>query len=216
MPTPVELRSRFLFSSLPLSPLPLFLPPSLLPSLPPSLLPSFPLSLLPSPPRIHARTPLGSRPLTPLSDPMSGFFGMRRAAFERGRKHVSPLGFKIGLELYVKCQCKVRALCQVPMQGFPSPPLPFSNSLPSIHAGIPLRSLQSCLPEKLNSLPPARPRPLPLSQDHGEVNIFFGKREHGQSKLTGTLVPPPLCLSLSVALLSLSPFTASVSVSLSV
>lgn len=71
-----------------------------------------------------------ARPLTPLSDPMSGFFGITRLALERGAKDVSPLGFKIGLELYVKCDCR----------------------------------------------------------KHAEVNIFFAKREHGESKLTGKVM----------------------------
>lgn len=45
-----------------------------------------------------------SRPLTPLSDPMSGFFGIRRDVYKRG-KDINPIGFKIALELYVKCGC---------------------------------------------------------------------------------------------------------------
>lgn len=73
---------------------------------------------------------LMARPLTPLSDPMSGFFGIARAALERGARDTSPVGFKIGLELYVKCKCETFA----------------------------------------------------------EVNIFFAKREHGQSKLTGKVM----------------------------
>lgn len=44
-----------------------------------------------------------ARPLTPLSDPMSGFFGMRRSVFLRGVANVSPIGYKIALELFVKC-----------------------------------------------------------------------------------------------------------------
>ena len=59
-----------------------------------------------------------ARPLTPLSDPMTGFFGIRRGiilqvhfenllaqwksdVFARA-KDVSPIGFKIAMELYVK------------------------------------------------------------------------------------------------------------------
>jgi dolichol-phosphate mannosyltransferase len=53
-----------------------------------------------------------SRPLTPLSDPMSGFFGIRADVFKRGLKNVSPIGFKIGLELFVKCGCT--SLAEVP------------------------------------------------------------------------------------------------------
>lgn len=44
-----------------------------------------------------------ARPLTPLTDPMSGLFGITADSLKKNRKHVSPLGFKIGLELYVKC-----------------------------------------------------------------------------------------------------------------
>jgi len=53
-----------------------------------------------------------SRPLTPLSDPMSGFFGLRADVFNRGLNNVSPIGFKIGLELFVKCGCT--SLAEVP------------------------------------------------------------------------------------------------------
>lgn len=45
-----------------------------------------------------------SRPLTPLSDPMSGFFGIRQDIYQRGQ-NINPIGFKIALELYVKCGC---------------------------------------------------------------------------------------------------------------
>jgi dolichol-phosphate mannosyltransferase len=51
-----------------------------------------------------------ARPLTQVSDPMSGFFAMPRAAFERA-ENPSPLGYKIGLELLVRCRCqKVREI----------------------------------------------------------------------------------------------------------
>jgi len=46
-----------------------------------------------------------ARPLTPLSDPMSGFFGMKREVYESA-KNVSALGFKIALEFYVKAKVK--------------------------------------------------------------------------------------------------------------
>mmetsp|Transcript_57756 Transcript_57756/g.118186 ORF Transcript_57756/g.118186 Transcript_57756/m.118186 type:complete len:270 (+) Transcript_57756:334-1143(+) len=71
-----------------------------------------------------------ARPLTPLSDPMSGFFGISKGALKRGRDKISTVGFKIGLELYVKCDCS----------------------------------------------------------DYAEVQIFFAKREHGESKLTGKVM----------------------------
>lgn len=47
-----------------------------------------------------------ARPLTPLSDPMSGFFGVRRECYEAGLKEVNPIGYKIALELFVKCGVK--------------------------------------------------------------------------------------------------------------
>ena len=47
--------------------------------------------------------------LTPLSDPMTGFFGIRKDIYERGKKNASNVGFKIALELYVKCGVKKSA-----------------------------------------------------------------------------------------------------------
>lgn len=50
---------------------------------------------------------LMARPLTPLSDPMSGFFAITREAYERAKRTgVNPIGFKIALELYVKAGIK--------------------------------------------------------------------------------------------------------------
>ena len=46
-----------------------------------------------------------ARPLTPVRDPMSGFFALRRATF-LAADELNPMGFKIGLELIVKCHCK--------------------------------------------------------------------------------------------------------------
>jgi dolichol-phosphate mannosyltransferase len=46
-----------------------------------------------------------ARPLTDLHDPMSGFFALRRITFESGREF-DPVGYKIGLEILVKCSCK--------------------------------------------------------------------------------------------------------------
>lgn len=43
-----------------------------------------------------------ARPLTKVSDPMSGFFAMKRADFETA-DHLNPVGYKIALELIVKC-----------------------------------------------------------------------------------------------------------------
>jgi len=44
-------------------------------------------------------------PLTSVRDPMSGFFALRRSTFEQG-KDLNPIGYKIGLELIVKCRCE--------------------------------------------------------------------------------------------------------------
>jgi dolichol-phosphate mannosyltransferase len=46
-----------------------------------------------------------ARPLTHVKDPMSGFFAMRREQFVAGRDF-NPIGYKIGLELLVKCNCR--------------------------------------------------------------------------------------------------------------
>ncbi len=46
-----------------------------------------------------------ARPLTPLKDPMSGFFALRRSTFACGGDF-SPIGYKIGLELIIKCRCQ--------------------------------------------------------------------------------------------------------------
>ncbi len=43
-----------------------------------------------------------ARPLTSARDPMAGFFALRRAELTRAR-HLNPIGYKIGLELIVKC-----------------------------------------------------------------------------------------------------------------
>jgi dolichol-phosphate mannosyltransferase len=44
-------------------------------------------------------------PLTTASDPMAGFFALRRTTFEAGHDF-NPVGYKIGLELLVKCGCE--------------------------------------------------------------------------------------------------------------
>jgi len=44
-------------------------------------------------------------PLTTLSDPMSGFFAIRRATVLAGRDF-NPVGYKILLELIIKCRCR--------------------------------------------------------------------------------------------------------------
>lgn len=44
-------------------------------------------------------------PLTSAKDPMAGFFAIRRERFESANS-LDPIGYKIGLELMVKCDCK--------------------------------------------------------------------------------------------------------------
>jgi dolichol-phosphate mannosyltransferase len=46
-----------------------------------------------------------ARPLTKCSDPMAGFFALRRDRFAAAAK-LDPIGYKIGLELIVKCGCR--------------------------------------------------------------------------------------------------------------
>ncbi len=53
-----------------------------------------------------------ARPLTNLKDPMSGFFALRRDTFN-GAAPLNPVGYKIGLELLVKCRC--RKVTEVPI-----------------------------------------------------------------------------------------------------
>lgn len=48
---------------------------------------------------------LTAKPLTTLKDPMSGFFAIPKKVYKRGDR-LNPIGFKIGLELLVKCHCK--------------------------------------------------------------------------------------------------------------
>ncbi len=46
-----------------------------------------------------------ARPLTRVKDPMSGFFAIPREVFEQAAP-LNPIGYKIGLELLVKCNCR--------------------------------------------------------------------------------------------------------------
>lgn len=47
-----------------------------------------------------------ARPLTGrINDPMAGFFALRRETFERA-KDLKPIGYKIGLELICRCDCR--------------------------------------------------------------------------------------------------------------
>ena len=47
---------------------------------------------------------LMARPFCRVSDPLSGYFALPRKVFERAEK-LNPVGYKIGLELMVKCRC---------------------------------------------------------------------------------------------------------------
>lgn len=46
-----------------------------------------------------------ARPFVRIKDPMSGFFCLKRATFQRAQG-LNPIGYKIGLELIVKCGCQ--------------------------------------------------------------------------------------------------------------
>jgi dolichol-phosphate mannosyltransferase len=46
-----------------------------------------------------------ARPFTKVRDPMAGFFALPRAVFRRAEQ-LSPVGYKIALELIVKCRCR--------------------------------------------------------------------------------------------------------------
>ena len=54
-----------------------------------------------------------ARPLTTVADPMAGYFALRRSTFEQGHE-LAPVGYKIGLELMVKCRCE--RVVEVPIQ----------------------------------------------------------------------------------------------------
>jgi dolichol-phosphate mannosyltransferase len=47
-----------------------------------------------------------ARPLVKLSDPMSGFFALRKHVWEETSRRVDPIGYKIALELVVKSGCQ--------------------------------------------------------------------------------------------------------------
>lgn len=46
-----------------------------------------------------------ARPFVSIKDPMSGFFALEREQFHQAT-HLNPIGYKIGLELIVKCNCR--------------------------------------------------------------------------------------------------------------
>lgn len=52
-------------------------------------------------------------PLTSTKDPMAGFFALRRQAYLAAAERLDPIGYKIGLELLVKCGC--RRVSEVPI-----------------------------------------------------------------------------------------------------
>mmetsp|Transcript_67615 Transcript_67615/g.220096 ORF Transcript_67615/g.220096 Transcript_67615/m.220096 type:complete len:292 (+) Transcript_67615:137-1012(+) len=45
-------------------------------------------------------------PVAKSTDPMSGFFCTTREILDRGRGTINPIGFKIGLEIMVRCRCQ--------------------------------------------------------------------------------------------------------------
>ncbi len=47
-----------------------------------------------------------AKPLTSAKDPMAGFFALRRSDFQAAYETLDPVGYKIGLELIVKCNCQ--------------------------------------------------------------------------------------------------------------
>lgn len=53
-----------------------------------------------------------ARPFTSIKDPMSGFFTLKRSTFERAAE-LNPVGYKIGLELIVKCGCE--SIAEIPI-----------------------------------------------------------------------------------------------------
>ena len=55
-----------------------------------------------------------ARPLSPLSDPMSGFFALRRREMPP-REKLSPIGYKIGLEIAVKAGHSRGRICEAPI-----------------------------------------------------------------------------------------------------
>ncbi len=55
-----------------------------------------------------------ARPLTNVKDPMAGYFAIRGERVLSVRDQLNPLGYKIGLELIVKCGCK--SVAEVPIR----------------------------------------------------------------------------------------------------
>merc|ERR1711972_217863 len=44
-------------------------------------------------------------PVAKSTDPMSGFFCVSKKVLKRGEGRLNPIGFKIGLEIMVRCRC---------------------------------------------------------------------------------------------------------------
>jgi glycosyltransferase involved in cell wall biosynthesis len=59
-----------------------------------------------------------ARPLSPLSDPMTGFFALSRRAYARGGPY-NPVGFKICLEMFVKVTLVVNERHKTNDDGIP-------------------------------------------------------------------------------------------------
>ena len=57
-----------------------------------------------------------ARPLISVKDPMAGFFALRRTTFKAAEKILDPIGYKIGLELMVKCGC--HNIVELPIAGY--------------------------------------------------------------------------------------------------
>lgn len=55
-----------------------------------------------------------ARGLTRAADPLAGFFAIRRGTFDRAAPTLRPLGYKILLELIVRCDC--RRVVEVPIR----------------------------------------------------------------------------------------------------
>lgn len=47
-----------------------------------------------------------ARPFTSVKDPMAGFFALRKETFHAAEDILDPIGYKIGLELIIKCRCQ--------------------------------------------------------------------------------------------------------------
>tara|TARA_R110001592_G_scaffold363218_2_gene681521 strand:+ start:72419 stop:73558 length:1140 start_codon:yes stop_codon:yes gene_type:complete len=55
-----------------------------------------------------------SRPFTSARDPLAGFFAIKRQTYLKAHQILNPVGYKIGLELIVKCRC--RNVVEIPIE----------------------------------------------------------------------------------------------------